>query len=368
MGQALKKTQTTYASASSRYDEFDYLKITALFLLIFVHSDLIIAFPNIFYPVEWFLLSAFFFVGGFLAFDTFHRRGESIRGFFKPKALSLYIPFMGAAVTYFFLEVASGYNAGLIALVSQVSMADIFNSLNTLYNWGFLWFIPYLLAFMLIVCLLEKYVKTMKLQLFIVSVLWLSTILLWVYNTPMRLGQLFSEFLLVFVVGFWVNKLKIYTKIISFKMAYFAVPSVALFAFNFSSLFNYGNAVSAFMAYTYSFSRIIIFSLALVLLTLLFLRKTKVKQNSFIKLIASKSAYIYLAEPLISYAILRLVIGQPDIFVANGADFYIYLITRIVVLLVLLPLGFMAGTKLYQKRASAKLTVGRALATIGSFR
>ncbi len=327
-------------------------------------TDLIIAFPNIIYPVEWFLLSVFFFIGGFLAYDSFHRRRESLQSFFKPKTRSLYIPFLIATVFYFFIEVYLGMKINPIELISQVSMMNIFDSLNTIYNWSSLWFIPYLLAFMLIVCLLEKYVKNIRIQLFIVSVLWLSTILLWVYDTPMRLGQLFSEFLLVFMVGFWVNKLKIYSKIMSSKMAYFAVPSATLFAFNFSSFFNYNNGVNAFDAFMYSDSRIIIFSIALVLLALLFLRKSKVRQNSFITLIASKSAFIYLAEPFISYAILRLVFGQTEIFFADGTAFYFYQAVRIVVLLVLLPLGLMAGTQLYKKKGICAINC---FATIRSF-
>ena len=246
--------------AGSRFVEFDYLKIFALFLLIFVHSDLIISFPNVMYPVEWVLLSSFFFVSGFLAYDSFHRRGDSIRGFFKPKALSLYIPFMVATVFYFFLEVDMGFKGTVTELISQVSMLNIFNGLNTICNWGFLWFIPYLLVFMLILCLLEKYAKSTKIQLLIVSVLWLSTIFFWVYNTPMELGQLFSQYLLVFTFGFWINKLKIYERIMNFKMASIAVPSfaslslVAFFSADFSDLFTFNNAVDTFKTLLSSFS------------------------------------------------------------------------------------------------------------------
>ena len=353
-GRTLEKTQTNNPQAQ-RHAEFDYLKITALFLLIFVHSDLIIRFPNVIYPIEWFLLSVFFFIGGFLAYDSFHKRKESLRSFFKSKTRSLYIPFLLATVFYFFVEVFLGMKMNPVALISQVSMMNIFDSLNTIYNWSSLWFIPYLLAFMLIFCLLEKYVKKINIQLLLVTVLWLSTILLWVYDAPMRLGELFSEFLLVFMIGFWVNKLQIYSKIMSSKMAYFAVPSAAVFAFNFSSFFNYNTGVNAFDAYIYSDGRIIILSIALVLLTLLFVRKSKVPQNSFVKLIASHSAFIYLSEPFISYAILRLVMGQTAIYVADGTTFYVFQAVRVVVLLVLLPLGIMAGTRLYLKRKSAQL-------------
>ncbi|MCW4004308.1 MAG: hypothetical protein NWE95_10400, partial [Candidatus Bathyarchaeota archaeon] len=59
--------------------EFDWLKIFALLLLIFVHSDLYFAFPEIIQSVQCFLLSCFFFIGGFLTFTSFHKREASVR-------------------------------------------------------------------------------------------------------------------------------------------------------------------------------------------------------------------------------------------------------------------------------------------------
>jgi hypothetical protein len=282
---------------------------------------------------------------------------ETVFGFFfRSKAKSLYIPFMVATVFYFVLQVFLGIPADPFKLISQVSMLNIFDGLNSIYNWSSLWFIPYLLLFMLVFCLLEKYVKNTKIQLILVLVLWFSTILLWVFDTPIRLGELFNEFLLVFMFGFFVNKLKMYQKIMRYKMVFFAIPLVAFFSVNFSNLFTYNNQVEALKALLYFNVRIIVFSLPLVLLALLFLKKVKIHENGFIKFVASKSAFIYLSEPFISYVILRVVFGQSEIYFADNLLFYIYQVTRVVVLLVLLPLVFMAGKKLYQKRASAHFT------------
>ena len=89
---------------------------------------------------------------------------------------------------------------------------------------------------------------------------------------------------------------------------------------------------------------------------LLFLRKIKIPKNGFAKQIASRSAFIYLAEPLISYIILTYMFMKPDTFIfINGTEFYIYNAVRVVVLLVLVPLGFMALKKLYQKRVSPQV-------------
>ena len=60
-------------------------------------------------PIEWFLLSVFFFVGGYLAYSSFHKkRNRSLKGFFKSKALTLYVPFVAAVLCYLFLNYYMG--------------------------------------------------------------------------------------------------------------------------------------------------------------------------------------------------------------------------------------------------------------------
>jgi fucose 4-O-acetylase-like acetyltransferase len=327
-----------------------------LFLLLFVHSDLIFAYPNIIYPVQWFLLSAFFFISGFLAYNSFRKRGNSIQCFFKSKAKKLYIPFMTATIFYFAVEMAMDAKSSPIGLATQLSMLNIFDRINTVYNWASLWFIPYLLSFMLIVCLLEKYVKTTKIQVLIISVIWLSVILLWVYDAPMRLGELFSQYLLVFAFGFFVNKFQIYDRIMSFKMAVFAIPLVAFFSIDFSGFFNYNNVVEAFKAQLYWNGRSIIFTLGLVLLCLLFLRKIKVPKNGFAKQIASRSVFIYLFEPFISFIIITYGFMEPDsALFAGGIEFYFYLAVRVIVLLLAVPLVLLHGRSFIKKDSLQRL-------------
>jgi fucose 4-O-acetylase-like acetyltransferase len=219
---------------SNSISELSIIKILALVLLIFVHSDLIVAYPKIMYPVQWFLLSVFFFIGGYLAYSSFIKREKSLKQFFKNKALTLYVPFVVAVIFYLTVEVAMGVQLNPMQVFSQLSMLNIFDQINSANNWGTLWFIPFLLLFMVITCVLERYVKSTKRQLLAISALLVFTTIFWLFETPLKLDSLFSQYLLVFVFGFYVSKFGLYQKLVSPKMAIVAVPLVAFFAFDFS--------------------------------------------------------------------------------------------------------------------------------------
>ena len=326
------------AAIEPRIAEFDWLKVLALFLLMFVHSDLLFVFPDVVTPLMWFMISCFFFVSGFLALNSFHKRGASIKRFFKTKILLLYIPFLFASLVYFALQTAlAGENVDLLHLLSNVTLLNIFNSLNTIYNWGFLWFIPYLLVFMLIFCFLEKYVKNIKLQVSIVLFLWFFTILAWVYDATLKPGQLFSQYFLVFMIGVWLNKLKLYKKAISVKTALVAVPLLALFTLDFSYLFTFSNTTNALESLLYTNGRSIILSLSAVLLALFFFQKFRFPRNRFIELVAMASIFVYLLDPIFAFALSNYVFGQPSMPFAAGSEFYICMTVRILLSLVLLP-------------------------------
>jgi hypothetical protein len=274
---------------------------------------------------------------------------------------------MGATIFYFVFQNILGQKSfDLVKLGSQLSMLNIFDRLNSIYNWASLWFIPYLLAFMLVICLIEKYFKDLKIQVLAVSLVWLSTLTLWVYDSPFRLGQLFSQFLLVFIFGFYVSKFKIYDRIMNFKMAALVIPLVIFFSFNFSGLFSYANVVSGFESQLYFNIRSIVLTLGLVLLALLFLRKIKVPKNGFAKQIATRSAFIYLLEPFISYLILTYIFGASDsFFLDGGIEFYAYQAVRVAVLLFGVPLVFIAYRK-YQKTKSSVQVAAAVLPGAGS--
>ena len=199
--------------------------------------------------------------------------------------------------------------------------------------------------------------KSIKFQVLIVAALWLTSILLWVFDTPLKLGSLFSQFILVFMTGFWINKVNLYQKIMSYKMAFFAVPLIVLFAYDISGIFTYNTAAQTFATLVYTDARIVALSLCAVFLALLFLKKVQIQRNTLVRKIARRSAFIYLAEPFVSYLILRLIFQEPEIYVADGTLFIVYQVTRVLVLLVLLPLAFIAVSNLLQKQKSAQPTV-----------
>ncbi|MCW4028591.1 MAG: acyltransferase [Candidatus Bathyarchaeota archaeon] len=344
---SLNNTQPHDSSPQARIiSEFNYLKITALILLLFVHSDLVVVYPDAMFQVQGFLLSAFFFISGYLAYDSFHRRDSSLTRFFKSKARTLYLPFAIAVIFYFAFQSVMGLPFNPIKLGSQLTMLNIFDSVNSVYNWSSLWFIPYLLLFMLIICLLDKYVKSTKIQLLTVAAVWLTAIMLWVYTSPFRLGELFTQFLLVFAFGFYINKFNLYEKILNYKMAAIALPVVIFFAIDLTYLVS-GNP---WLSQLYFNLRTILLTAGLVLLALLLLRKLHVPKNGFAQQIAKRSAYIYLAEPFISFAILTLVFNMPDTFFASGPLFYLYQGVRIVICIILVPLGFMLIKNVKQKK------------------
>jgi hypothetical protein len=322
--------------------ELTILKITALVLLIFVHSDLLFAYPAIMQPIEWFLLSVFFFVGGYLAYSSFQKRNRSLKEFFKSKALTLYLPFVAAVLCYLFLDAFWGANVEAAAVVSQISMLNIFAGLNSVYNWGTLWFIPFMLLFMVITCVLEKFVRNTKIQLLAISILLTITTVLWIHGSPLRLDGLFNQYLLVFVFGFYISKFKLYDRIMTYKTGLVALPIVIFFSIDLSSLFNYNTILDAFAAQFYFNCRSIMLTLSLVFLTLMALRRIKLPVNGFTKQIADHSAFIYLSEPFISFLILTYVFGQGEAFFASGLTFYLYQGVRIVVLLGVIPFAFLA--------------------------
>ncbi|NLE05161.1 MAG: acyltransferase [Crenarchaeota archaeon] len=323
--------------------EMTILKIIALVLLIFVHSDLVTAYPKVMNPMQWFLLSTFFFTGGYLAYSSFHKRGKSLKCFLKSKIRTLYIPFLIAAIAYLILEAAMGARVEPLQVFSHISMLNIFAHLNAIYNWSTLWFIPFLLLFMTITCFLEKYIKSTKKQILSISTLLIATTLLWLYNSPLMLDSLFSQYLLVFVFGFYISKFKIYEKMMnSYKTTLIAAPLALFFAADLSSLFNCNTVFSALQSQLYFNCRSIILTLSLVILALQIIRRIKIPVTGLGKQIADHSAVIYLSEPFISFVILTYIFGQPQSFHVGSLMFYLYQAVRIGILLIIIPSGFMA--------------------------
>ena len=338
------------AFTKTRIAEFDWLKTLALLLIVFVHSDLYFVFPELMYPTQWFLVSCFFFVSGFLAYNSLHKRDASIRHFLKSKILMLYVPFVAVSVFYSFLQAAIGsMKFNLLQLLSQITLINILDVMNSAYNWDFLWFVPYLLVFMGLFCFVEKYVTNSKLQVLLVSALWFCTILAWVYDTELKLGQVFSQYFLVFMVGFWINKFDMYEKVTRFRAASVMVPIVVLFSLDLSTFFTLDTTTEALKYLLYSNGRSIIFSLSAVLLVLLILRRMKIPRNRFVEWIATISILIYFMDPFFGYTISNYIFGQPVIYFAAGAEFWFYILVRIAVLFLVLPFAMKVVNKIFTR-------------------
>jgi hypothetical protein len=102
-------------------------------------------------------------------------------------------------------------------------------------------------------------------------------------------------------------------------------------------LFTFNNTTETLKALFYANGRSMILSLSAILLVLLFLRKTRFSRNRFVELIAATSIFIYLLDPFFGFILSDYVFGQPTVYVADGAAFYLYQIARIFILFVLLP-------------------------------
>jgi hypothetical protein len=331
----------------ARITELDWLKATALFLLIVVHSDFYIVFPQVIYPVKWFLLSALFFVSGYLAYNSFKKHKESILSFLKAKFWSLYIPFFVAVVFYiilFYIDLGK-YTTPLetfTIFLRQIAFLDVFNNENVGFsNWGFLWFIPCLIIYLIIFCLLEKYVKNPKIQVGAVIAIWFLDILTWVFDAPFKTDIRFSQYILVFMFGYFINKLKIYPKIVNLKAAVLAVPVLLLFSFDITSMFNTGNLFGNLGGNIYFSLRSVALGLSVIIISLFLMRKGKLSSNRLIDSIAKLSIIIYLSEAFVSYLLRTLFFGgQLEILLSNMTQFIAYEAVRFVILFLLFPLVY----------------------------
>jgi hypothetical protein len=191
---------------------------------------------------------------------------------------------------------------------------------------------------MTIFCFIEKFVKKPKLQLLIVTSVWLVNILSWGYDHELKLGMVFSQYFLVFMTGVWINKFNVYEKATSGKTALVAIPFVFLFSVDISSVFTGSNVIETVGYLFYFNGRSIVLSLGTVLVVLFVFRKLRVSCNRFVESIAKTSIIIYFMEPFLSFVIRNYVFGQPAIYFADCTTFCVYQLVRAGVLFAALPL------------------------------
>ena len=83
----------------------------------------------------------------------------------------------------------------------------------------------------------------------------------------------------------------------------------------------------------------------------------KIPRNRFVEWIATTSIFIYFLDPFFSYTISNYVFGQPIIYFAAGAEFWLYILVRIAVLFLVLPFVVKAVYKLFNKIRRLKMPI-----------
>jgi hypothetical protein len=190
---------------SGEVREFHWVKALSIVLLFFVHSTLSMTqWPAMQY-IQYFMLSNFFFVSGYLLFAS---QKKGLKRLAKSKLVGLYLPFLLFLVLYQFVFPFPWFNErSNVAYLYHATLLSIFQkNITGIYDLHHLWFVPVLLAFMAFFVILEKTVNRLSLQVSIVALLFVTNGLLWRFNSAAMLSDTFSLFLLNFSAGFWIAK------------------------------------------------------------------------------------------------------------------------------------------------------------------
>ncbi|MCK5628680.1 acyltransferase family protein [Candidatus Bathyarchaeota archaeon] len=291
---------------SKEIDEFYWIKTLSIFLLFFVHSSLLLTYPSPTKQVEYFMLSNFFFISGYLSFLS-QKRG--LKRFAKNRFVRLFLPFLLFLAAYGIIDWFISYFTSEFSYVSVVRVADyiyhavllgIFEqNLVPIYELAHLWFVPVLLAYMFLLIALEKTTHRLKIQIAVVLSLFLLNGFLFRLNSPVALSANFSLFLINFSVGFWIAKTGKLSKI----QSRWTLPIAGILFF---LLFLTPELISLELYWLRQSILALLATIAFVSLL------SGIKSYSWVKLIAASTLMIYLSEPLIRYGVGKMF----------GVDFY----------------------------------------------
>ncbi len=175
--------------------ELDILRAVALFLLFIFHTNLNAAYPSQLWTIGTYLLGAFFFVSGVLFLPSIER--HSAKNFLKNKFFRIYVPFLLMLSLYFAL-----FTGPALAYVYHATGLSIFHVLQAgALNLFHMWYVVHLLAYFLLFLAIYKLIKSDAKRLLAVVCVFLTLVLLWTINSPLRLEWKFAAYLLVFYAG-----------------------------------------------------------------------------------------------------------------------------------------------------------------------
>ena len=291
---------------SKEINEFYWIKTLSILLLFFVHSTLFFAQSSVMEYVNFFMLSNFFFISGFLSFAS-QKRG--LKRFWKNRFVRIYIPFVLFLAIYRLVDWYISnftdeftYMSAIRAIdyVYTAALLNIFEqNILPIIELTHLWFIPVLFAFMALMITMERITDHLSVQIIVILTLIIINGFLFRSNAPIALSERFMLFLFNFAVGFWMAKTGKFDKIQNAWILPLGVISYLLLSLTPESLglelYWLRHSVLAILA---TITTISLFS--------------RIQSYSWVKLIARSALMIYLSEPLIRYGVGKLF----------GIDFY----------------------------------------------
>ena len=285
---------------SKEINGFYWIKTLSILLLFFVHSTLFFAQNPIMEYVNYFMLSNFFFISGFLSFVS-QKRG--LKRFWKNRLVRVYIPFLLFLTVYRFVDwfisnftnefsymsVTQAIDYIYVAALLSTFKQNIF-PINELSH---LWFVPVLFAFMLLIMTMERATNRLSVQICVILSLIVLNGFLFRSNAPIALSERFMLFLINFAAGFWIAKTG---KIDKIQNPWILPLGVILYLLLFLT--------PEWLGLELYWIRHSVLALLATITTISFF--ARIRSFSWVKLIASSALMVYLSEPLVRYGVGKI--------------------------------------------------------------
>jgi len=269
---------------SKDIDEFYWIKMLSIFLLFFVHSSLLVTYISTPKYVEYFMLSNFFFISGFLSFLS-QKRG--LKRFVKNRV----IRFVDWFISYFTSEFSYVTVVRVVDYIYHAALLGMFEqSLFPIYELNILWFVSVLIGFMFLLIGLEKMTRRLGIQIAVILTLFLFNAFLLGSNSTVALSENFTLFLINFSAGFWIAKTNKLKKI----QNRWTVP-IACILFFLLFLTPEWIGLELYLLRHSILALLATFGLVSLL--------SGIKSKSWVRLIACSTLMIYLSEPLVRYVV-----------------------------------------------------------------
>jgi hypothetical protein len=327
--------------------ELTDLRAIAIVLLFFVHSNLQLSTPFFALELQKWMLSAFFFVSGYLTCSSVNRKGATTKDFFVHRFGALYIPFVLIMAFYVLADNIIHYTPlAFLSCASFLCLFYVFSDPITPYNVGQFWFIPVLLVFTALFILLDKCVRKDVPRLFVLFALFAFNLLNYMFWTPIRLIWGFGLYLFVFALGYEFSRRNLFQKLRTLRMTLILVlAAIVTQVLNVALAPTWDMWISIDAARATSIDRLGYFSflwigntvfsvstLILILIALFYMRQnfSTNKVYGVAGILGSCTLWIYLWEPYVSPRISLYIFGTSTYYSLSGSLLFVSVLIRIV--------------------------------------